>query len=88
MKITLKLEYWKSGRWLSDFNWALVLFQNPLRKKKIYKDSSEDISIVNSNFDNLLDTSQVMSGDKNVPKWRDKKSYGKVLASKSAKPHR
>lgn len=61
MKITLKLDYWEFGRWLFDFNCALVLFQNPLRKKA-YKDRSEDISIVNNNFDNLLDTSQVIKG--------------------------
>lgn len=38
-------------------------FQNPLGKK-IYKDSSEDMSTVNNSFDNPLDMSQVMEGMK------------------------
>lgn len=72
MKITLKLDYWKFGRWLFNFNCALVLFQNPLREK-IYKDSSEDFSIVNNNFDNLLDTSQAIKGTRVFQSGRIKK---------------
>lgn len=88
MTITLELDYWRFGRWLFNFNSVHWYYFKILLGKKIYKDSSEDISIVNNNFDNLPDTIQVIKGTRVFQSGGIKKRYGKVLVSKSAKPHR
>lgn len=68
---TKVLEIWEMVVWF-----FFTLFTESISKsfkEKIYKDRSEDMSIVNNNFDNLPDTSQVIKGMKVFQSGRIKK---------------